>query len=106
MTGPAFEIRTDGEGVLWLSGELDLAQAAAFTAAAGACLDGRNDVVLDCSRLTFLDSSGIRAIFQLASKAGRGVIIRDPTDSVRKVITIAGIDGQMGVRIQPADPTA
>jgi stage II sporulation protein AA (anti-sigma F factor antagonist) len=100
MAYPALEIHQDDDGILWLSGELDLAQADTFPESAAAQLNGAADVVLDCSQLTFLDSSGIRAIFQLASKAGRPVVIRNPTEIVRRVFDVAGIDGQMGVRIQ------
>jgi anti-anti-sigma factor len=99
MTAPSFEIRVDDSGVIWLSGELDLAQADAFIACAVACVDSDRDVVVDCSQLTFLDSSGIRAIFQLASRAERGVVLRDPSDNVRRVLSVAGVDGQMGVRV-------
>jgi anti-anti-sigma factor len=106
MTDRAFEIRGDADGVLWLSGELDLAEASAFPEEAAGFLDGETDAVIDCSGLTFLDSSGIRAIFQLASRSGRGLVLRDPTDTVRKVLVIAGVNGQMGVRVEPVDPKA
>jgi anti-sigma B factor antagonist len=101
--GP-FHLRADEEGVLWLSGELDLSQADTFTASAAALVNGNREVTLDCSELTFLDSSGIRAIFQLASRAESRVIIRNPTENVRKVFAIVGIDGQMGVRVEPSGP--
>ncbi len=63
-------------------------------------LDG-HPAVLDMSELTFLDSSGIRAIVELATKSQRVVVIRQPPDNIRKVLAIAGIDGSMGVRIDP-----
>jgi anti-anti-sigma factor len=100
MTRPTLEIRTDDDGTLWLAGELDLAEATTFPETAAAELNGNREVVLDCSGLTFLDSSGIRAIFQLASRAGRAVVLRNPTGHVEKVLRIAGVDGQMGLRIE------
>jgi stage II sporulation protein AA (anti-sigma F factor antagonist) len=100
MTQTPFEVRTDAEGVYWLSGELDLAQADRFLETSTAHLDGQREVVLDCSRLTFLDSSGIRAFLTFASKTPGTLVIRDPTPTVRKVLEIAGVDQRTGVRIE------
>jgi anti-anti-sigma factor len=79
-----FELRASGEGVVSLVGELDLAEADAFLEWVGANVDSRREVVLDCSALTFLDSSGIRAILTLASQSPGGVLIRCPTPAVVK----------------------
>jgi anti-anti-sigma factor len=97
-----FEIRSDAEGVLWLFGELDLAQVDAFRDSASANVDGQREVVLEMSALTFLDSSGIRAILQFGAQVPhRAVVIRNPPDNVRRVLAIAGIDERTGVRIEP-----
>ena len=96
------KIRADDRGTLWLSGELDLAQEERFFEAATGYRDGRDDVVLECSGLTFLDSSGIRAIIALASGTPGSVILRNPGPSVRKVLAIVGIDGMAGIRIELA----
>jgi anti-anti-sigma factor len=97
-----FEIRVDADGVLWLSGELDLQQAGALAAVASEHLDGQPSVVLDCSRLTFIDSSGLRSILAVASTVQDGVVIRNPPPNVRVVLNVAGIDEAVGVRIEPA----
>src|SRR3954469_17358030 len=60
------QIRCDRDGVLWLSGEFDLAEMERFLRTATAHVDGRHEVVLDLSDLTFLASSGIRAILRFA----------------------------------------
>ena len=46
------------KGVLWLAGELDMAEADTFLEMAAANVDAQREVVLECSRLTFLDSRG------------------------------------------------
>jgi anti-anti-sigma regulatory factor len=51
------EIRSDHDGVLWLSGEFDLAGMEPFLRTATANVDGGREVILDLSELTFLDSS-------------------------------------------------
>lgn len=102
MNGPRpFEIRHDAEGVLWLSGELDLAEVDAFTEAARGNVDGQREVVLELSDLTFLDSSGIRAILQFASEVPHPIVLRNPSETVRKVLSIAGVDERTGVRVEP-----
>jgi anti-anti-sigma factor len=78
MTHRPFQVRVDEEGVLWLAGELDMAEADTFLEMAAANVDAQSEVVLECSRLTFLDSSGIRAILRLASQTAGSVVIRNP----------------------------
>jgi anti-anti-sigma factor len=97
-----FEIRADAEGVLWLSGELDLEQANLLSQVAAQHLDGQRSVVLDCSELSFLDSSGLRAILTFAATVPEHVVIRNPSGNVRKVFDITGIDERAGVRIESA----
>jgi anti-sigma B factor antagonist len=100
-----FQVRTDAEGVLWLSGELDMAEADSFVQGASASVDGQRELVLDMSELTFLDSSGIRAIFQFTALVrDKGVVIRNPSGPVRKTLEIAGVGEGRGVRIEPQDP--
>jgi len=55
--------RRQDRHTLVLTGELDLASAPALEGmVAQACADGASELVLDLSRLTFIDSSGLKAI--------------------------------------------
>jgi anti-sigma B factor antagonist len=55
--------RKGGRHRLLLRGELDLTSAPKLTdAVARACTDGATEVILDVSRLEFIDSTGLRAI--------------------------------------------
>ncbi len=94
-----FEMRPDSEGVMWLSGELDMANADSFLERTMGHLDGQPTAVLDLSALTFVDSSGIRAILRMVRT--EGVVVRNPQPNVRNVLEIAGVDA-LGVRIDPA----
>jgi anti-anti-sigma factor len=99
-----FEVHTDDDGVLWLSGELDFAEADSFVQRASANLDSQRELVLEMSDLTFLDSSGIRAILGFAALVpDKGVVIRNPSGHVRKILEIAGVTVEMGVRIESED---
>jgi len=100
MAARPFEVRLDAEGVVWLSGELDMASVDLFSDRVIANVRGPQ-AVLDLSDLTFVDSSGIRAILRLAQACGQGVVLRNVPDNVRNVLAISGIDETMGVRIDP-----
>jgi anti-anti-sigma factor len=95
-----FAVRADPEGVLWLAGEFDLAAIDAFQAAVDAVLDAQGELVLDLSELTFLDSTGIRAFLVVAGQVSGGLILRRPTQPVRRVLDLVGIDGHQGIRIE------
>lgn len=93
-----FEARIDADGVVHLSGELDMAVVDQFDRAL-ASVDGQQ-LVLDLSDLTFLDSMGIRAILRSATVNGhQGVLLRNPRPNVRRVLSVAGVNEAMGVRI-------
>jgi anti-sigma B factor antagonist len=99
------EIRCDGDGVLWLSGEFDMAEVERFVRTATAWVDGRREVVVDLSELTFLDSSGIGAVVRFANLVcAKGLFLRDPSESVGTVLTITGVDRLTGVTVGHQHP--
>ncbi len=99
-TPKPFEARMESDGVVYLSGELDMGVADAFSQGLISNLDGQRPV-LNLAELTFLDSSGIRAILQIAAAKGQGVALRNLRPNIRKVLDAAGIDESMGVTIEP-----
>src|SRR3954451_16598423 len=99
------EIRCDGDGVLWLSGEFDMAEMERFIRTATAQVDGRRQVVLDLSELTFLDSSGIGAIVRFADfVCAEGVFLRKPSASVGTVLAMTSADKLTGVTVGRQHP--
>jgi anti-anti-sigma factor len=84
-----------------LVGELDLATASVLmdTFSPVAAEDG--DLHLDLTDLTFIDSSGIRGLLLLAeAMGGRGrLILTGPTDSVRRTLTLVGIEQAENIEI-------
>jgi anti-anti-sigma factor len=65
------------DGVVTLFGELDAVSCAAFSAACDACVG--DDVVVDLSGVTFLDSAGYRAFVEVRdrmSSDGRTLTLR------------------------------
>ena len=96
-----FDVVTGDDGVVWLSGELDMAQTDRFAEATSTLVDGQSEIVLELSQLTFLDSSGIRAVLALASQHSRTVILRNPHPNVLKVLSISGVGELATVLIEP-----
>ena len=99
-TPKPFEVRMESDGVVYLSGELDMAVAAAFSQSLISSLDGQPPV-LNLAELTFLDSSGIRAILQVARVSGQEVVLRSLHPNIRRVLKATGVNETLGVRIEP-----
>jgi anti-sigma B factor antagonist len=94
-----FEMRPDPDGVLWLSGELDLTNAEELIRVGSSLSERHPDLVLDLSDLAFMDSSGIRAVLAIAERSSGSVLLREPNGSVRKVIDLTGIVGRHGIAL-------
>jgi anti-sigma B factor antagonist len=104
----SFEVKRLGsDGHFALVGELDMASAERLREAVTAA-DGRGDVILDISQLTFVDSSGIHVFIELAcNMAGErsSVILRSPSPIARRTLEIVGAAGFPGVEIEDSAPT-
>jgi len=86
-----------------LEGELDMATAAGLTELLVAASGGDTPLVLDFSGVSFMDSSGLRALLEGAGPPnGSGpVVIKDPSPQVRRVLDISIPDGVPGLEIRP-----
>lgn len=86
----------DGQAVLRLSGDLDMASAELLGEAARRVhAEGILCLVLDLSALDFVDSSGLNQ-FVAALKRQRGiggeVVLQAPTAQVKRVLEIVGMN--------------
>ena len=76
---------------LSLEGELDLVSVRELTEAL-AKLDGDGDVTLDLSELTFIDSTGLHAIFEHASSLnGAKLVLSHPSALTQRILEIVGM---------------
>jgi anti-sigma B factor antagonist len=97
----AFRVDAGSDGVLYLTGELDLAAEQAFDTLTDERLDGQGEVTLDLSELTFVDSTGVRAFIRLARQVSpRRLVLRDPVPAVATVFEIVGLDCVLGIRVE------
>src|SRR5262245_3335764 len=103
---PALDVRSfvasDGVAVLAASGECETGSAARLeTALRNALGDGVTHVYLDLSELSFLDSSGIRALLHVQramDAAGCHFAVVAPMGHVRKALRIAGVESMLDIR--------
>ncbi len=95
------EITTTDDGYR-LEGELDMATAGGLTELL-LTAPGDAPLVLDFSGVSFMDSSGLRALLEGAGLPnGEGpVVVQDPSPQVRRVFEITIPDGVPGLEIRP-----
>jgi anti-sigma B factor antagonist len=99
--GLRVEILDDVRGAR-LSGELDLASYEEASEALSPLFGSSDDVVLDVSDLSFMDSSGIRLLIRLhQSIDGGGLVVRSPKQHLTRLLEIAGLP-DLGVRVEDA----
>ena len=99
ITEPQFEISSEmvhGTGRLIISGELDLSTVPHLRAKADALLEqSAQHLILDLSRMTFVDSSGLSMFIALNDQATREnwtLSLTKPPDSAFSVFSITGTD--------------
>ena len=102
-----FEISplVNGKG-LHLEGELDLAAAPRLTEALLDFASSEGEVHLDLTEVSFLDSSGLRAILALARSRGDhgSLVLLAPSASIMRILEIMGIDEHPGIEIRHPSP--
>jgi stage II sporulation protein AA (anti-sigma F factor antagonist) len=90
------DVDHEDEGVIVnVAGELDPLTAETLDDQVdGLVLAGYPSVVLDLREVTFLDSSGLRALIRAhgeMARHGRSLQLRSPSQSVRRVLELTGL---------------
>lgn len=89
------------EGGFAVSGELDLASADDLRTFIASMADASREVVLDIADLSFMDSSGVKAIVRLAETAcPHGIVLKWPRDNVLRALELMEIERVAGIRIE------
>jgi anti-sigma B factor antagonist len=89
----------DGTSRVAVSGEVDLAVEEPFVAEVDSVVTahGEAPVELDLQRVTFLDSSGVRALIRLRQRHGEQLRLGALSAPVRRVLEISGLLQPFGV---------
>jgi anti-sigma B factor antagonist len=77
----------DGQAVVALRGELDVADAARVAAAQAGVAARAGEIVVDLAGLEFIDSSAVAALVQ-ARRAGGDLLLAAPQDRVLRVFAV------------------
>lgn len=81
-----------------VQGEIDAHTAPSLAAALAD--EQRPNLTIDLSGVGFIDSSGLRVLIaahRLAADSGGSLHLRHPSDSVRRLLAISGLDGYLDV---------
>ena len=88
--------RDDGTVTVALEGEIDLSSVAVMRDALERALSERSPlVVVDFSRVSFLDSTGVNCLVQARADGqavGCRLLVRNATGIAQRVLTITGLD--------------
>jgi anti-sigma B factor antagonist len=100
----------DGDSLVVLAGELDMATAPELAGVLShLVVKGPHDVTLDFSDLTFIDSSGIAVLVDAQHRlgeVGRQLSIRAPRRTALRVFEIAGLLDFLQVRPEAVEETS
>jgi stage II sporulation protein AA (anti-sigma F factor antagonist) len=80
--------------LLTVVGDVDLAVHGRFQADLEQSWDGSADLVVDCSRVSFLDSMGLRVLVHAMQRAAANssvVTLAAPSQPVLRVLELAGV---------------
>jgi anti-sigma B factor antagonist len=89
-------VREDGSIVIRVSGEIDVATCERLRDAVEPHLGPRQTVVLDLSRVGFMDSSFLHVLVQARGRLGDdgvSLLLRNPSTAARRVLTLAEAQG-------------
>ena len=89
----------DGNPLVVVAGDLDAATAAELDQALTAAVaDDTTVVFVDLAGVPFMDSTGFGALLAV-HRAGASIVVRRPTDQVRRLLDVVGVPGV--VEIEP-----
>jgi anti-sigma B factor antagonist len=94
-----------------VAGDVDIATAHSMSEAVIAALDDAPGccVVLDFANVGFMDSSGLRAVLDIAGRLDMGtasMVLLSPNRPVRKLLSLAGLDERMPIATSLEDAQA
>ena len=101
----SFAIHDEGGGVLRVVGELDVATAPELQARLSA---HRGPAILDLREVTFIDSTGLRALVGATQARSRpeSLVLRAPSPAVRRLIELAALTEQLAIEPEAPDEPA
>ena len=101
MTPYELQLQESDDGAvihIVLSGELDLTNARELELRLDEAAPAQARLVVDLSRVSFIDSAALHVLFKLARMRGHDlVIVVEPTAQIARTLAIAGLDRAVAV---------
>ncbi len=95
-----FEVSNPAPRTFELRGELDMATVPRLLDAVAPALHEPGDLLLDLRELSFMDSTGLDAMIQIAEPLVDGaLLLTGPQHIVKRVLDITRLDGQGNIRV-------
>ena len=98
----------DGQEVVWVVGEVDLAAAARFWQVLEAALpDPGGRLVVNLSETTFIDSTALGVLVRALKRVrhhGGELVIQDPGPGARRIFQITGLDQILTIEPPEGNP--
>jgi anti-anti-sigma factor len=101
VNNQAFTLRSESEGkacTVYLQGELDLASFETVDQVLREAAERANEITIDLSDLTFMDSTGLRLLFEADARArtdSHSIRVIGATGQVKKVMELTGTFGRL-----------
>jgi anti-anti-sigma factor len=84
-----------------LVGEVDATNAERLKTYIGERIEPDRDFIVDCSGLSFMDSSGVYAVLEVAGRMGGGALVfRGCAPNLRRLFEVAGVEDMAPVVIE------
>ena len=99
--------RREGHVVVHLHGDLDVATAPRVRAALLDAIEGGGNVVVDCTGLEFLDSTGLGILIAARTRArtaGGSLLLTGVRPQLERLLAVTGVDRLF--RLDPQRPPA
>lgn len=100
-------VQTDGQVVLFVSGEIDRSTVDQFSAAVRQALNPGRRLVVDMSETTFMSVDGLRVLLGAIHQFGENpdaLVIRSPTSIIALLMRLTGVDALLTVDDKPIEP--
>jgi anti-sigma B factor antagonist len=94
------------ESRVYLRGAIGMFEAPELRSDLDAAMAAGDDLFVDCSELTYIDSTGIRALLeahQTLEASGHRMLIANMNDSTRRVFDILGLTDVLRFHRGPSD---
>jgi anti-anti-sigma factor len=102
----SIELFMDGGGIR-LAGEIDMENAHRLEAALAPLVARGGQVQVECSALTFMDSSGFGVLLRAAQRLGRRglLVLLSPSDLIARTLTLMGVEQVSNLEVRDRSET-